>query len=351
MAETSAIEWTDSTFNPWIGCTKISPACDHCYAEALMDTRHGRVKWGGERSRTSPGNWKLPRRWQKQAAAFFAEHGRRQRVFCSSLADVFDNQVPTEWRDDLWALIRDTPDLHWQLLTKRPQNIGKMLPAYWDEVKGHVWLGTTVEDQQRANLNIPHLLQHDSAVRFISVEPMLGPIDLTTCALGYFKNEAIGADLLSTRRPHAIGATVAGAVDALRGLVKARVEFDEPFAMTGDRTHLLDWVIAGSESGSQARPSHPDWFRSLRDQCAAAGVPFLFKQWGHWREPEEGEEYDTGKGRLASPPAFLVSRDGTVHCFEESAGADPAAMLGVGKKRAGRILDGVEHNGFPMVQP
>jgi len=306
MAETSAIEWTDSTFNPWIGCTKISPACDHCYAEALMDKRHGRVKWGGERSRTSPGNWQQPRRWQKQAAAFFTEHGRRQRVFCSSLADVFDNQVPTDWRDDLWALIRDTPDLDWQLLTKRPQNIGKMLPGFWDDVKGHVWLGTTVEDPKRADMNIPHLLQHDAAVRFVSCEPLLAPV------------------YLAIHMP--IG---------------------------GDMSYGINWVIAGGESGHEARPSHPDWFRLLREQCDNCAVPFLFKQWGNWL------------------PGFMTASEHTM-MLDDSTGPQSGMTLGkpphaasyvhpwhddsdfvrvsanVGKGKAGRLLDGIEHNGFPV---
>ncbi|KFC62738.1 Bacteriophage protein gp37 [Devosia sp. LC5] len=311
MAETSAIEWTDSTFNPWIGCTKISPACDHCYAEALMDKRHGRVKWGGERSRTSESNWQQPRRWQKQAAAFFAEHGRRQRVFCSSLADVFDNQVPTEWRDDLWALIRDTPALDWQLLTKRPQNIGKMLPAFWDEVRGHVWLGTTVEDQQRADMNIPHLLRHDAAVRFISVEPMLGPIDLE-----------------AARPAENIRVFGFPVVDVLRGCHMHAPYGIRPRSKPGKAK--VNWVIAGGESGPEARPSHPDWFRSLRDQCAAAGVPFLFKQWGEWG--------DTGPIISASGPLF--------HQFENG-----AWVQRYGKKANGRLLDNVEHNGFPEASP
>jgi protein gp37 len=313
MAETSAIEWTDSTFNPWIGCTKISPACDHCYAEALMDKRHHRVEWGGERSRTSPGNWLQPRRWQKQAAAFRAEHGRRQRVFCSSLADVFDNQVPTEWRDDLWSLIRDTPDLDWQLLTKRPQNIGKMLPAFWGDVKGHVWLGTTVEDQKRADLNIPHLLQHDSAIRFISAEPLLGPLQIPE----YMPNP-LWNGLDSWKQPE------------------------------------INWVIAGGESGPQARPSHPDWFRSLRDQCAAAGVPFLFKQWGEWapgecatHSPTKTEQAATFYDEDWTNPGWSFETV-TVRQSQEMHRDDEPDVWRLGKKQAGRSLDGVEHNGFPV---
>lgn len=342
MAETSAIEWTDATFNPWIGCTKISPACDHCYAEALMDTRHHRVKWGGSRVRTS--TWHEPKRWQRQAAAFFAEHGRRRRVFCASLADVFDNQVPDDWRADLWTLIYETPDLDWLLLTKRPQNIGRMLPDFWDQVKGHVWLGTTVEDQQRANQNIPHLLEHDAAARFVSCEPLLEPIDLTTCALSFFKHEAIGADVLTTRRPHDVAATVAGAVDALRGLAKARVEYDEPFCMTGARTYPLDWVIAGGESGPHARPTHPDWFRSLRDQCAAADVPFLFKQWGEWAPSSLGGDI----GAWSSEEQRLTEAGEWTGFMSPDQCSWPDTMNRVGKKRSGRLLDGVEHNGFPV---
>jgi protein gp37 len=281
MAEQTAIEWTDATFNPWIGCTKISPACDHCYAAELMDTRYGRVKWGGPRSRTSDSNWQQPRRWQRQADSFFDRFGRRRRVFCASLADVFDNQVPDAWREDLWALIRDTPDLDWQLLTKRPMNIAGMLPAFWDEVKGHVWLGATVEDQRRVALNVPHLLDHDSAVRFISAEPLLGQLGLDN----YLR------------------------------------------ALPIDGRRRLDWVIAGGESGPKARPSHPDWFRSLRDQCAGADVPFLLKQWGEWVSVSEAEGH------------------GPHHHF-----ADGATVRRIGKKLAGRTLDGVEHNGFPEVR-
>lgn len=256
MAERTAIEWTDSTFNPWWGCTKIAPACDNCYAAAL-DKRTGGNHWGNvPRRRTSAANWNEPRRWQKKAGEFFASHGRRRRVFCASMADVFDNQVPTEWRDDLWTLIRDCPGIDWLLLTKRPQNIAGMLPAYWDEVKGRVWLGTTVEDQEHADRNIPHLLKHDSAVRFLSCEPLLGPISLRWDSRG------------------------------------------------------IDWVIAGGESGAGARNPRglEDWFLQLRDQCADLGIPFHFKQWG----------------------------DHDRHGYR------------VGKKVAGRMLDGRTWDGFPV---
>lgn len=275
MAEETGIEWTDSTFNPWWGCTRISPACDFCYA-ADLDKRLGGDLWApnAERRRTSASNWNDPRRWQRKAPEFFAAHGRRRRVFCASMADVFDNQVPPEWRADLWALIRETPDLDWLLLTKRPQNIGKMLPPFWNEVKGHVWLGTTVEDQTRAAQNIPHLLKHEAAVCFLSVEPMLGPVDLL------------------------------------------------PWLWGG-----IDWVIAGGESGPKARPSHPRWFRDLRNQCLSSGVPFLFKQWGNWVSVSE------------------VEGEGPHYYFE-----DGATVRRLDKKLAGRTLDGVTHDGYPAVR-
>lgn len=278
MAETTGIEWTDSTFNPWWGCTKISPACDHCYA-ADLDKRTGGNHWGNvPRRRTSEKNWNEPRRWQKAAPAFFAEHGRKRRVFCASMADVFDNQVDAAWRADLWALIRDCPDLDWLLLTKRPQNIQKMLPAFWDDIRASVWLGTTIEDQERADQNLPHLLKHNSAVRFVSCEPMVGPINLRW-AMDHALERAEGY----LRRGH--------------------------FAPGLETIGRLDWVIVGGESGPHARVADPNWFRSLREQCAYAGTPFLFKQWGNWDENMQ-------------------------HVRD--------------KKVAGRLLDGVAHNGYPV---
>lgn len=307
MAETTKIEWADSTWNPWIGCMKVSPACDHCYAEDMMDTRYGRVQWGGPgkgagtRARTSAAYWRKPLQWQKQAPQFYDQHGRHRRVFCASLADVFDNEVPVQWRVDLWNLIRETPHLIWMLLTKRPQNIEGMLPRFWDEISNSVWLGTTAEDQARADRNIPHLLKHDCAVRFVSCEPLLGPIDLWP-----WLNEA----------------------------------------------HRLDWIIAGGESGPNARPSHPDWFRSMRDQAADDGVPFFFKQWGEW--VGDNGPLECGDDAILDGPVRCAWYDGdTWHYFKHlfdtpenhSFVGEPVYRLG--KHRAGRLLDGVTHDEFP----
>lgn len=232
MAENSKIEWTDHTFNPWIGCTKVSPACDHCYAEA-WSKRSGLVEWGGPRKRTSEANWKKPAKWNREAKA----EGVRRRVFCASLADVFDNQVPDEWREALWCLIRATPNLDWLLLTKRPQNIHKMLPVDWNSGAGegyfNVWLGTTAENQAEAARRVPHLLAVPTAVRFLSCEPLLEPI--------YNGGGWIFRDM-------------------------------------GESPNRIDWIIVGGESGHGARHMDPDWARELRDDCASAGVAFFMKQ-------------------------------------------------------------------------
>lgn len=305
MAENTKIEWTDHTFNPFIGCTKVSPGCDNCYAENLMDTRMGKVVWGpkGERVRTSPANWNKPLKWNANHAAFFAEHGRRQRVFCASLADVFDNAVDPQWREDLFKLIEATPNLDWLLLTKRIGNVSNMLPVPFDFAKlyPHVWIGATVVNQEEADRDIPKLLAVDAAVRFLSMEPLLGPVsigkwlDPWTCADCEFHGceSDCGAD----------GCSACGADDAFsQGSDSCKscgaddqaarpscprcgshrsFERDHGFKYDSEQT-FIDWVIVGGESGPGARPMHPEWARSLRDQCTAAGVAFLFKQWGEW---------------------------------------------------------------------
>lgn len=279
MAENSNIEWTDSTFNPWIGCTKISTAatggggCDNCYAAAQDKFRGWTPEgWGGPRKRTSAATWNQPVLWNKQRFVACAQCGyrcelrdfragpheftmcprctcsdycdARRRVFCASLADVFDNQVPDEWRHDLFRLILDTPHLDWLLLTKRISNVPKLLDAEMWEHLGNVWLGATVVNQEEADRDIPKLLAVPARVRFLSMEPLLAPVDLTHCRNGDRHFDALGS--------HGLGG--------------------------------IHWVIAGGESGPGARPAHPDWFRSLRDQCAAAGVPFFMKQMGGARD-------------------------------------------------------------------
>lgn len=270
MGENSLIEWTDHTFNPWEGCTKVSDGCKFCYAEARA-YRFNTVEWGpiGTRRRTSAANWKKPLKWDKEAA----QAGKRARVFCASIADVFeikaDQPELNEWRLDLFELINHTPNLIWQLLTKRPENVNPFLDLYGLTLPDNVWIGTSVENQEQAEKRIPELVKVMAKVRFLSMEPLLGAVDLA--CLGIFPFHGKVMNLPS----------------------------------------CIDWVIVGGESGPNARPLHPDWVRSIRDQCVEAGVPFFFKQWGEW-----GPYYSE-------------------------------KIVRVGKKKAGRMLDGRTWDQFP----
>jgi len=339
MSENTKIEWADHTFNPWVGCTPMSSACDFCYAEGWAKRSGHPELWQGERRRTTAENWKQPLKWDRKAAAA----GVRARVFCASLADVFDNQVSSLWRLDLWRLIQATPHLDWLLLTKRPQNIAKMVPAFgnasgvnsWGNGWPNVWLGVTAENQEDADRRIPILLAMPAAVSFVSMEPLLGPIDLThieAAATGTLKD----GDFSYPKR-----------INALTGEA-GHYPGKDTFSPNSHRVAHLDWVICGGESGPHARPMHPDWPRKIRDDCVGAGVPFFFKQHGEWCPPGPTCEYDTSGRTPGLPRALIVAEeDGTVHHFGETAGENGKVMLRIGKRAAGRLLDGVEHNGMP----
>jgi len=222
MAEKTNISWCDSTFNPWWGCSKVGPGCDHCYAEAL-DKRTGGDHWGPRSVPrvTGADNWKKPRRWQKKAEA----SGIRRKVFCGSMCDVFDNKAPRDTRTDLWYLINETPNLDWLLLTKRAPNILPFLPCDWNGGYENVWLGVTVENRKHGLPRMEILKVINTKVRFLSIEPLLedlGDLDLTG----------------------------------------------------------IHWVIVGGESGHHARPMEQAWVDNVHIQCKEQGVPFFFKQWG-----------------------------------------------------------------------
>src|SRR3546814_7689837 len=191
MSENSKIEWCDHTFHPWEGCQKVGPGCDHCYAEARNARFSGgqAINWGpgAPRRRTSKANWNKPLAWNRRHAVFFAEHGRRQRVFCSSLADVFDNSVDPQWRRDLFDLIEFTPNLDWLLLTKRIGNVVRMLPTHDWAARSNVWMGITVVNQEEADRDIPKLLALKAHRRFLSMEPLLGPVSFE----GFFANPSV----------------------------------------------------------------------------------------------------------------------------------------------------------------
>ena len=247
MAEVSAISWCDATFNPWIGCTKISPACDHCYAARDNKLRKWVPEWGEigkpatPRKRTK--TWGDPLKWNRKAA----QTGYRPRVFCASLADVFDNEVPQAWRDDLWQLLRETPNLRWILLTKRIGNAAKMLPDDWPF--SNAGLMSTLENQEVWDRDYPKLARTPATWRGVSAEPLLSRIDI------------------------------------------------------GDAKP--DWIITGGESGTGFRPLDMDAVRSLRDQCARNGITFHHKQNGGFRGKDAGCLVD-GVEHKHFPPALAA---------------------------------------------
>ena len=258
------IEWTDEVWNPVTGCDKVSQGCKNCYAERIAE------RFWGERKFTDvqchPERLDIPLHWRKP-----------RRVFVNSMSDLFHEDVTDEFITEVWNVMHDTPQHIYQILTKRPERMQWLTHQQWGDhlVEPNVWLGVSCEDQKTAYERIPLLLQAPAAVRFVSLEPLLGPIDL----LAIF-----GHDLYAMNKG-------------------------------------LDWVIVGGESGPHARPMHPDWARSIRDQCVEAGVPFFFKQVGEWATVEE----------------FGTKRE--------------LGILRVGKKKAGRLLDGREWNEFPASRP
>lgn len=306
MGERSKIEWTDATFNPWVGCSKVSQACTHCYAESWARRTGKPDLWRGERRRTTPSNWRQPLKWDAQARA----DGVPRRVFCASLADVFeDHPSLPPWRADLWDLISETPSLRWLLLTKRPENILRMIPDHWRSgLPSSVWVGTTVEDQARANERIPELIRVPAEVRFLSCEPLLGSLDLTRWAPGGIARWVCSECGSFFANPGRTICPVVGCSGV--GTWEPNPEWRRPGGQP------ISWVISGGESGGGARPTKIAWFRGLRDQCAAAGIPYLHKQ--------NGEHLSEG----------LDSGGFEVHTR-------------VGKARAGRLLDGRTHDGLP----
>lgn len=281
MGKDTTIEWTHHTFNPWWGCVKVSAACDHCYAETWAK-RLGENVWGAKTDRRffSDAHWKEPLKWNREAAA----NGVRRRVFCASMADVFENRKDlVEHRLRLLELIRDTPHLDWLLLTKRIHLVRKQLPKGY-EFPSNVWLGATVENQAAADKRIKYLLAFTTpSVRFLSCEPLLGSLDLRE----YLKRGPLG-----TR---------------------------------------VDWVIAGGESGPGSRPMEPQWPDALRKQCNAAKVAFHFKQWGHWAPIEQAADALTKRTAI-----HVVRQDGS-----------EVKLAAVGKGKAGRSLGGRFWDQFP----
>jgi protein gp37 len=369
MADGTAIEWTDATWNVVNGCTVLSPGCANCYAMGLAATRlkNHPSRAGLARMHNGHAQWTGQVRFNEAVLLDPLKWRRPRRIFVCAHGDLFHDSVPDEWIDQVFAVMALAPQHSFQVLTKRADRmrgyvVGDDLPflhgrlqriqdaAYRiainrrgqrDEAAGmaarqqcidalkrisdresagfaNVWLGVSVEDQQRADERIPHLLAAPAAVRWLSCEPLLGPVNLRDVAFD--------------------GTTEC---DALAG---EHIFSDLP------QGRRIDWVVAGGESGHRARPMHPDWVRSLRDQCAATGVPFLFKQWGEWAP------VDPPASQWDCMPA-VNGRAGRITMYSNGvskprgffpAGARNTANLDrLGKKEAGRLLDGQLHDGFP----
>ncbi len=413
MSSTSTIEWTDATWNPVTGCTKVSPGCDHCYAETFAERWRGTPGHHFEHGfdvQLRPEKLDLPLRWKKP-----------RKVFVNSMADLFHDDVPDEYIARIFAVMAATPEHTYQILTKRHARMRSMLnrgepgtAGFFDDVETamadythadpvswplpNVWLGVSVEDQQWANIRIPALLDTPAAVRWISAEPLLGPIDLNQWIPPLSPMDPASAPKTWAewtwpawvptgirepvekfwmerwgRGPHAWmrnmheqGAPAFGATVTLddgfgpnASKITGRyvhawnnigriVHDDGTFSYTsfGPRSvrenQSLNWVVVGGESGPGARPMHPAWARSIRDQCLAASVPFLFKQRGQWTWS------DPGPG--CSEPTTYVSRESGEVTDEERALADGGDWQGVwkvGKGRAGRTLDGELWDQYP----
>jgi protein gp37 len=237
MGKSSYIQWTHHTYNPWIGCTKVSPGCIHCFAEKCDKLRgYTDDGWGPGKPRHRTKTHADVMKWNKA----LENTGRRERLFCASLGDIMDDEIDPSWRSDLWTLIESTPNLDWLLLTKRPQNYAKFLPRSWflDGFPPNVWIGTTAENQEYADLRMPLLIQIPAVVRFVSAEPLISNIDFS------------------------------------------------PWISQ------LDWIIVGGESGHHFRTMNPEWATNIRDQCQAHDVAFFFKQWSGIHPGKLGNELE-----------------------------------------------------------
>lgn len=410
MPDKTAIEWTDATWNPIRGCSRVSEGCRNCYAEPIAARFSGPSQPydGLSKFVTPAGSNKREARWTGRVA--FAEHLLDQplrwraprRIFVNSMSDLFHESVPDEWIDRIFAVMALCPQHTFQILTKRPArmrnyfsetwqvaaqpaqtNLGVEIPAQqatiedrWHQIESaidsltldnrlfnqdrfwtsegqligriawpheplpNVWLGVSVEDQVTADTRIPILLQTPAAKRFISAEPLLGLIDLVSVLAlppprgTFFTAAAKLCSDSACRRP---GRHYPREFNCRWG--------KEPMGLPG-----LDWVIVGGESGPGARPMHPDWAVTLRDQCAAAGTPFFFKQWGEWlpgsyRLEEDGLYFDTRDGRT-----FPGRKSWPALHFFDTADAvrfEGPGMAPIGKTWTGRLLDGRTHDGIP----
>lgn len=354
MSDKTGIEWTNATWNPVTGCTKVSAGCKHCYAErdwarlsANQTTRYHGRKFTDVQSHSDV--LALPIRWTKP-----------RRIFVNSMSDLFHPDVPDAIIDSafgvMWACLygrNEQPGHVFQVLTKRPERMRAYLQQDRRESWAHaaihygggsdpdglydqtmeeakrphprIWLGVSIEDQSAADERIPLLLETTAAVRWISAEPLLGAVDLANIKVPPEHDKLNHSGFYPSR------------FNALTAEYDDKHYHQPPAA--------IDWVVVGGESGPKARPMHPQWARDLRDQCAAAGVPFIFKQWGEWAPPTKIEDLRFLGDMMRAGKAVHVYGNGREHDGHFRKGDEH--MLRVGKKLAGRLLDDVQHDGYP----
>jgi protein gp37 len=375
MADHTKIEWTDATWNPITGCQIVSPGCTNCYAMKLAGSRlqHHPSRAGLTKESKSGPVWTGEVRFNREWLTQPLQWTKPRMIFVCAHGDLFADGVKDEWLDQIFAVMALAPHHIFQVLTKRPERMrdylsddDKMQQLAWTALEmaqtrqgtstqqlvipnredddphfspwplRNVWLGTSVEDQRRANERILHLLNTPAAIRWVSAEPLLGLVDLRKiCVI-----------------PKVPGSVRAGIhVDALAGrYCESQMRYigdwdvDGPYPSDASAVKL-DWVVAGGESGPSARPMHPDWIRSIRDQCSDAEAPFLFKQWGNWQIASEGNGHIDHQ--MERNDAYWVDIDGKRHKPSSIGLTKPYAMHRVTKAVAGRLLDGVEHNAFP----
>lgn len=354
MAQRSKIEWTDATWNPIRGCSRVSEGCRNCYAEriaarfsghgepyqglALM--KNGKPHWTGQ-VRLIEETLTLPLRWKKP-----------RRVFVNSMSDLFHEALGRKEICRILEIMRRSTRHVFQVLTKRPARMREILEhisAFSGTPPAHIWWGVSVENQQTADKRIPLLLQTPAAVRWVSYEPALGPVDfnrinyrlqLRTSLKSFLEFEGKSEEEAAKEAE----ANTTGGEEPLLDVLRGHY-FDGWDSGTDGKK--LDWVVAGGESGSGARPAHPDWFRSVRDQCQAAGVPFFFKQWGEW-EPSLNFPEQFKNARPTTPCMMLAADGHTGHSQAEMQGHPRFGLVvRTGKKAAGRLLDGREFNEYP----
>lgn len=309
MGDVTKIEWADTTLNYWVGCTQLKrrggSACDDCYAMRMAPRLRMGVVWNGPPVRGRPAWWQKLPAYQRSARRFRARHGRRRRVFINSMSDFFDNQAQRAWRDEACAQMEAAPDVICMLLTKRPENVVKMVPKRWLEPGGwpeNVWLGVTAEAQDVGDHRVMILRRiHGPRVRFVSIEPLLEDLDVETWLrpLTLPNKDGYGGD-------HGPGWSTAAPIN---------------------------WVILGGESGRKARPMSIKWVRRIIAACQLYAVPVLFKQWGEWCPAGQATSSARSDGNY---PVTHLSGDVTI--------------FRVGKKVAGRAVDGTLYTEFPEEQ-